>query len=191
MHLHFVTRSQYREKNLASFQSDLTNRFGNFYSLPEGGSNLLAVQGCSLFASAELMDLNCDHIYLPVGTGGTMAGVICGLGDFVKVTGVSVLRNGGFLEDEIRNFAFKYSGHLYANWSLLTSYHHGGYARTTPELMNFIREMDEVYGLPLDQVYTGKLLWAIFREIEAGHVRRGAKVLAIHTGGLQGRLKAT
>lgn len=191
MHLHFISRSEYREKNVASFQRDLRNRFGNFYLLPEGGSNLLAVQGCSLFASSELINLDCDHIYLPVGTGGTMAGVICGLRDSVKVTGVPVLRNGGFLEDEIRNFAYQYSGHAFTNWSLLSSYHHGGYARTTPELLNFIKEMDEAYGLPLDHVYTGKLFWAIFREIAAGHVPRGAKVLGIHTGGLQGRLRVT
>ena len=191
MHLHFVTRSAYREKNLASFQKDLGDRFGNFYLLPEGGSNLLAVQGCALFASGELANLTCDHIYLPVGTGGTMAGVICGLKDTVKITGVSVLKNGAFLEDEIRNFAYQYSGHVFTNWSLLTSCHHGGYARTTPRLLKFIKDMDERYGLPLDHVYTGKLLWAIFRDIEEGHLTRGANVLAIHTGGLQGRLRAT
>lgn len=191
MHLHFITRGEYREKDLGSFQKDLSNRFGNFYLLPEGGSNLLAVRGCALFASTELSNLACDHIYLPVGTGGTMAGLICGLRDSVKLAGVSVLKNGGFLEDEVRNFAYQYSGHVLTSWSLLTCYHHGGYGRTTPELINFIREMNEVYGLPLDHVYTGKLLWAIFREIEAGHVPRGATVLAIHTGGLQGRLRVT
>ena len=191
MHLHFVSRSGYREKNLAVFHKNLFSTFGSFYLLPEGGSNLLAVQGCSLFASGELINLSYDQIYLPVGTGGTMAGVICGLKDSVKVAGVSVLKNGGFLEDEIQNFAYQCSGHAYTNWSLLTSYHHGGYARTTPELLNFLKEMDEVYGLPLDHVYTGKLLWAIFKEIEAGHLSRGTKVLAIHTGGLQGRLRVT
>ena len=191
MRLHFISRGAYREKNLQYLERDLNHRFGSFYLLPEGGSNLLAVQGCSLFASTELYDLACDHIFLPVGTGGTMAGVICGLKDSVKVTGVSVLKDGGFLEQEIQNFAYQCSGQSFTNWSLLTSYHHGGYAKATAELLNFMKEMDEVYGLPLDHVYTGKLLWAIFREIEAGRVQSGTKVLAIHTGGLQGRLRVT
>lgn len=185
MKLHYVSRAAYREKHHPEFIAQLHDRFGDFYHLPEGGSNALAIQGCAEFATKELGVIDFDHLVLAVGTGGTMAGIVCGLADARNVLGVPVLKNGEFLADAVAKMAFAHSETRYKNWSLLTAYHHGGYAKTTMKLLDFIREMETVYSLPLDRIYTGKALYGLIKEVEAGSFKRGDTVLFLHTGGLR------
>lgn len=186
MKLHYISREAYRKKTEPGFLRNLQEHFGDFYLIPEGGSNTLAVKGCAEFARTVLQPIDFDYLFLPVGTGGTIAGMICGLDDTRKIIGIPVLKNGDFLAADINKLIQEYTNRSYTNWSLLTQYHHGGYARTTPALLAFIREMNDRYDLPLDQVYTGKLMWAIIREAESGSLKAGSTVLALHTGGLQG-----
>lgn len=194
MRLHYLNRSAYREKHTAHFIRELHEKFGSFYLVPEGGSNLLAVRGCAEFAAQEFRDIGFDHAVLAVGTGGTMAGIICGLKEDKNVIGVSVLKNGAFLSEDISRMAsgfgraasgkFKISRKL-PRWSLLTDYHYGGYAKDTPALLDFIHEMGTGWNLPLDRVYTAKALHALMCEVKGGAFRRGDTVLFLHTGGLQ------
>lgn len=186
MELHYLSREDYRKKNDPKFIQQLYERFGDFYLVPEGGTNELAVKGCAEFALKELSKIDFDFLCLPVGTGGTMAGVVSGLAGNKEVLGVSVLKNGDFLHDDIRKLIHDFTGVSYGNWSVLTSYHHGGYAKVTKKLMEFVSAMKERHNLPLDHVYTGKLMWALMNEVEAGRFPRGSTVLALHTGGLQG-----
>lgn len=189
MHLHYVSREEYRQKHDPEFVQMLHERFGEFYLIPEGGTNNLAVRGCAEFASEILLPIDFDHLLIPVGTGGTMAGIVCGLQGQRKVTGVPVLKNGEFLKtwiDKLIRESPKPAA--YENWALLTSYHHGGYAKVTNELLDFIKTIKAEHDLPLEHVYTGKLLWAVMKEIETGQFTRGTTVLAVHTGGLQGSL---
>ena len=116
-----------------------------------------------------------------------MAGVICGLNSSKEVIGVSVLKNGGFLNIDIATLIQNYSGNNYGNWSVLTSYDHGGYAKVTQELLDLVNAMKIQHNLPLDTVYTGKLMSAVLKEAERGRFSRGTTVLALHTGGLQAR----
>ena len=185
MQIRYTTRDAYRKKNSAEFLQQLETEIGQFFLIPEGGSNELAVRGCAEFAEAELAKITFDHLCLPVGTGGTMAGLICGLKGGREIIGVPVLKDGGFLKNEIEKMAVSFSGVHYEDWSLMTQYHHGGYAKTSAQLLSFIDEMKIVHGLPLDPVYTGKLFWAIIKEVEAGSFKRGSTILALHTGGLQ------
>jgi 1-aminocyclopropane-1-carboxylate deaminase len=184
MILHFVSREDYRQKTNSDFLNSLEKQFGKFYLIPEGGTNSLAVKGCSEFAVEKLASMQFDKLFVPVGTGGTIAGLICGFRGEKEIVGVSVLKDGDFLKSEIKNLIIESAGECYSNWSLLTSYHHGGYAKVTNELMKFIDEMKS-HNLPLDPVYTGKLMWAITQEIQIGKIERGSTVLALHTGGLQ------
>ena len=190
MKLHFVSREEYRKKNDIAFIQGLHEKFGDFYLIPEGGTNEFALKGCEEFGES-LLSLNFDHLYLPVGTGGTITGIIAGLGDAREIVGVSVLK-GDFLKKEVDQLLNIYSqgkknsSPIYGNWSILTSYHHGGYAKVTPELMEFIHEMKQQHNLPLDPVYTGKLMWAVMEEVKNGSFRRGSTILVVHTGGLQG-----
>jgi 1-aminocyclopropane-1-carboxylate deaminase len=186
MKLHYISREAYRSKDSAEFVASLKNRFGDFYLIPEGGTNLFAIKGCVELAD-ELRSIDFDQLILPVGTGGTIAGLICGFEGSKEIIGVSVLKNGEFLNGEIEQLIQNFSGKSYGNWSLLTSYHHGGYAKMTKELLDFVSAMKHEHNLPLDTVYTGKLMWALLQEVEQGKFRRGATVLALHTGGLQGQ----
>ncbi len=186
MQLFYVSRAEYKEKNDPLFIRKLHQLFGGFYHIPEGGSNLPAVKGCAEFAVEHLSQISFDHLLLPVGTGGTLAGIVAGFGGNKKITGVSVLKGEGSLKKDIEHMIKEFSGASFGNWSLLTRYHEGGYAKVTTQLLSLMEEMNAVYHLPLDHVYTGKLLLAVIREIEAGSFRRGTTILVVHTGGLQG-----
>ncbi len=185
MRLHYVSRQEYRRQAEDDFTENLRKRFGDFYSIPEGGTNALAVKGCEEFAKKILIEIEFNYLCLPVGTGGTIAGIVAGLGGEKEVIGISILKKGEFLNDAINALLKKIYSTSYRNWFLLTSYDHGGYAKVTKELSAFIDEMLETHNLPLDTVYTGKLLWAVMEEVKRGRFRRGSTVLVVHTGGLQ------
>jgi 1-aminocyclopropane-1-carboxylate deaminase len=185
MKLHFVSRQEYKRKGADGFIEQLGTQFGNFYLIPEGGTNELAVKGCAELGGKLFKEISFDYLYLPVGTGGTMAGIISGMKGQKQIVGISVLKTGEFLKTEIENLQ-KTRSTQYENWRLLTSYHHGGYAKVTAELTDFIDEIWRDHHLPLDHVYTAKLFWALKEEINRGSFERGSTVLALHTGGLQG-----
>ena len=184
LRLHYISREEYRNKHEATFIKNLQNRFGEFYLIPEGGSNDFAVKGCVEFAQT-LNEIDFDYCCLPVGTGGTMAGIIAGLNQTKEIIGFPVLKGGEFLHGDIEKLLQGFSDVPHQNWKLDTSYHHGGYAKTTPELFLFIEKMKDEHNLPLDPIYTGKLLWAVMDYIKQGKFKRGSTILALHTGGLQ------
>ncbi len=185
MKLHFVSRKDYRKKSEESFIDNLREEFGDFYFIPEGGSNVFAVKGCAEFAREKLSSIDFDYLCLPVGTGGTVAGIIAGLEGKKKVIGFSVLKNGDFLNDEVRKFLLEYSEKDYPNWSIKTDYHFGGYAKQTPELNEFILKMKNQYKLELDPVYMGKMFAGVLDLIEKNYFPKGSTILILHTGGLR------
>ncbi len=187
MVIEYISRERYRKKNETEFISHLQNQFGDFYLIPEGGSNELAVKGCHEFAESHI-NIDFDYICLAVGTGATIAGIISGLKNDKQIIGFSVLKGGDFLKNDVENFLKKSSNKVFTNWHLDSSYHHGGYAKTSTALLNFIESMRQQHNLPLDHVYTGKLLWAVMDYIKKGFFKRGSTVLALHSGGLQGGL---
>jgi 1-aminocyclopropane-1-carboxylate deaminase len=190
MHLHFISREEYKRKSGEDFIKDLHRAFGDFYLIPEGGSNALGIQGCVEFATTELSRLSFDYLILPVGTGATMAGIIIGLRNTKKVIGIPVLKNAEFLKRHVQKYLEDFSCGDYGNWELLTSYHHGGYAKVTDELLRFIVMMQAQHNLPFDPVYTAKAMWATINQTEKGAFARGSTVLFVHTGGLQGASNA-
>lgn len=184
MNLHYVSREAYRQKGTADFIAELHNRFGRFYLIPEGGTNDLAVKGCYELGH-QLKTIDHDFLVMAVGTGGTMSGILCGLDGKGEVLGVTVLKGGEFLEKDVAELVKNCSGKVYGNWRLLTSYHHGGYAKVSEPLLALIQTMKDQHNLPLDSVYTGKLLWAIMDMVEKGWFGRGSTILALHSGGGQ------
>jgi len=179
MSLNYVSRELYRTKTSSQFMDALEQQFGGFYLIPEGGTNALAVKGATEFAQTLNMDF--DNVCCPVGTGATLAGLINGLPE-KKVIGFSVLKGGEFLTEDIQALTS-----LNGNWSVMTDYHFGGYAKTNSALEQFIRTFQAKHAIPLDQVYTGKMMAGIYDLIQKGHFVRGNTILAIHTGGLQGK----
>jgi len=183
MKLEFVSREDYRHKTEKAFVQQLQNKFGDFYLIPEGGTNELAVKGVAEFATSLLQETEFDYLCVPVGTGGTMAGMINGIEGRKNMLGFSVLKGGGFLNDEVK----KWSNYSIDNWSMVKDYHFGGYAKTTDELEIFIRRFETQHQLPLDQVYTAKMMFGVFDLAKKGLFKKGTTILALHTGGLQGR----
>lgn len=181
MQLHYVSREDYRKKSEAAFIENLNDRFGRFYLIPEGGTNALAVKGCAEFAQQLSHEVDFDYLCLPVGTGGTIAGMIGGLDATKQIVGFPVLKGAEFLEKEISRFTSKKD-----NWQLIYDYHFGGYAKSAPELEKFKKEFEIEFNLPLDLVYTSKMMYGIFDLAKKGFFRKGATVLILHTGGLQG-----
>ena len=177
MHLEYVSRSDYKQKNDPAYLKLLLENFKNFYVIPEGGTNGLAIKGCQEILSQE--DLTFDIICCAVGTGGTIAGLINSSLPTQKIIGFPALK-GGFLNEDIRKFASQ------SNWELWDAYHFGGYAKVDSKLITFMNYFKTTYKIPLDPVYTAKMMYGIFDAIQTGRIPKNAKVLAIHTGGLQG-----
>ena len=177
MKFKFVSRSDYKNKTTPTFTEQLNEEFGSFYLIPEGGANNLAVKGCEEILTEE--DAIFDFICCPVGTGGTISGLINCLQLRQQVLGFPALK-GNFLKDEILKFA---KG---SNWKLINNYHFGGYAKINEELITFINNFKKETEIPLDPIYTGKMMFGIIDLVKADYFVAGTKILAIHTGGLQG-----
>lgn len=173
----FISREQYRLKDTADFIEKLRKDYGEFYLLPEGGTNALAIKGCEEIITD--LDFEFTHICTSVGTGGTITGIINGSATNQKIIGFSSLK-GDFLQNDIAKFANK------QNWSLNSDYHFGGYGKVTDELIAFINEFYQKYQIPLDPIYTGKMMFGIMNLIENNYFPPNSKIVAIHTGGIQG-----
>lgn len=173
----FVSREAYRNKMSEAFLKQLKDEFKNYYLIPEGGTNTLAIRGCEEILKPE--DEVFDYVCCAVGTGGTITGLINSLKPGQQVLGFPALK-GNFLQEDIAKFATQ------TNWELITNYHFGGYAKINKELVAFINTFKIDYGVALDPVYTGKMVYGIIDLIKKQYFPKGSRILAIHTGGLQG-----
>ncbi len=173
----FLSREEYRGKTNPSFIEKLKKDFGHFYLLPEGGTNKLAVRGCQEILNSD--DSEFRYICCPVGTGGTLAGLVNSCKEDQCVLGFATLKGHNFQED-IRKFT---SGE---NWKMVLDYHFGGYARISEALISFINNFQKDTGIPLDPVYTAKMMYGLIDLAENDFFPDGTSILAIHTGGLQG-----
>jgi 1-aminocyclopropane-1-carboxylate deaminase len=184
MKIHYVNRKTYREKNLTEFIKQLRQKFGNFYLVPEGGTNILAVKGTSEIISN--IDIDFDYVCCACGTGGTLAGLITGLNGRKKVLGFSVLKGGSFLLNDVEKLIYDSVGKKYNNWDINLDFHFGGYAKINSDLINFIQRFQNITSIPIEPIYTGKLLFGVYNLILNHYFGSEKKILAIHTGGLQG-----
>lgn len=177
MRLEFINRQDYRLKSEEAFLDTLESRFGDVFVLPEGGTNTLAVKGCEEILDTQ--DFEFDYICSAVGTGGTLAGLVNASAQNQKVLGFSALK-GDFDSENITRFSTK------TNWEIIIDYHFGGYAKVDAALIGFINRFYDENKIQLDPVYTGKMLFGLEDMIAKGRFAPGTKILAIHTGGLQG-----
>ena len=181
MQLRFISREQYRQKHTAEFLAQLQADYPEHYVIPEGGTNALAIQGCREILTENDVN-NFDLICCAAGTGGTIAGLIEASLPRQRILGFSALK-GLFLNDEVAKLTAK------TNWEIIDDYCCGGYAKTTPELLQFIRLFEAEHSLPLEQIYTAKMLFGISQMIQRGEIASDQRVLIIHSGGLQGKLQ--
>ena len=187
---YFVSREDYRRKSEENFILELRNKFGDFYLLPEGGSNALAVKGCKEIL--DLIDIDFDVICCPIGSGGTFAGIVSGLKDHQEALGFVALKGGEYMGEIISDLVesvIPYGGNVRYNrqgTKLVHEYHFGGFAKTTLQLINFKEAFEKEFGFELDYIYTAKMFYGIFDLIEKNHFPENTTIVAIHTGGLQG-----
>ena len=177
MKLHYVSRSDYREKTSANFLEKLKAQFGDFYLIPEGGSNKLAIKG-----AAEIFDSidNQDYICCAVGTGGTIAGIINASNNKQTVIGFPAIKGFEQLEKDVNDWTNA------TNYKFINDYVGNGYAKINKDLVAFINEFNATHNIPLDAIYTGKMMMGILDLVAKDFFPKGSSILAIHTGGLQG-----
>jgi len=185
MHLIFIDRNRYRNK--PKVFEELFGKDQHVFYIAEGGAGQEAVSGCAELLN-ELNDTY-DHIFCASGTGTTAAGILKGIQAknlSSELHAVSALKGGDFLRADIEQYCENNPP-----FSLHTDYHFGGYAKTQPELLQFMQHFSASTGILLDPVYTGKMLYAVYDLIRRDHFTPGSKILAIHTGGLLGLLGMT
>ncbi|NUS74568.1 MAG: pyridoxal-phosphate dependent enzyme [Corynebacteriales bacterium] len=176
MRLVYIDRTTYRHKTDLAFINGLHEKFGDFYLLPEGGSNSLAVRGCAEIV-AEL-DEPFDVIASACGTGATLAGIASALSPHQRALGFSALKGGTFLNDAVSAFHDR----SLSNWSIETRYHFGGFARRTPRLDAFIADFYARHEIALEWVYVAKMMYGLFDLAAQGSLPAGSRVLAVVTG---------
>ncbi|HRN55012.1 MAG TPA: pyridoxal-phosphate dependent enzyme [Agriterribacter sp.] len=182
MQLAFLPRHEYDAVKRNPFSPKLEQQFGKVYVIPEGGFGALGMQGAA--GILRITDMNAyTHIVAAVGTGTTVAGIITASGLHQQITGISAMKRNSSLQDEIR---FLLNGSLPGRFRLVHDYHFGGYAKYTPALTAFMNTFYHTTNIPLDFVYTAKMMYGIFDLMEKDFFSPYSRILAIHSGGLQG-----
>jgi 1-aminocyclopropane-1-carboxylate deaminase/D-cysteine desulfhydrase-like pyridoxal-dependent ACC family enzyme len=180
-----VTREAYRRKELDPDIQAILENHNHAMLIPEGGTNAEALPGVAEIIDEIHLQLDGkpDYIGLAGGTGGTAAGLL----------------SHHALDSEIICFSALKSSHLRNEIAMLTgernmdklhvetSFHFGGYAKWSEELLIFMDTFSKDTGLPLEHVYTGKAMFGLMKQIEQGYFKPGSRIVFLHTGGLQGR----
>lgn len=183
MELHYLNRATYRRRTDSKFREGLAKQYGRVYVIPEGGTNELALKGV-----AEILDnitIEFDCLCSAVGSGGTLAGLISGLMCAKKIIGFSALKGGEYLTETIKELlpaTIKQCN----NWTINTNYHFGGFAKINKELIDFIEWFKIENSISLEPLYTGKMMFGLNDLIKQNYFPSNSKIVAIHTGGLQG-----
>ena len=180
MELRFISRTEYRQLRQYKGCLDLPGLKPQQYWLPEGGAQALALNGVAELV-AEI-DVAYDYLCVPCGTGATLAGLIAATPNNVSLLGFAALKNAGFLNTDVSSLLAQDKN----NWQINLDYHFGGFASTTPELLSFISAFETQTGIPLEPVYTGKMMYALYDLISKAYFSAGQRIIAVHTGGLQG-----
>ena len=101
-----------------------------------------------------------------------------------RVLGVSVLKAPGYMARQVNYWLQRLGSNGKIRWSISDDYHCGGYARSNAELRGFLACASSQCAVPLEPVYSGKLGYALSRELGRGAIEPGTEVIAIHSGGL-------
>lgn len=181
MILEFISRSQYREKNLPLPLNFLKKKFGDCYLIPEGGANFLGEKGCSEIP--HFINMPYDYICTPIGTGTTFSAISSKVDEKIVSVGFTVVKNDLSLMKlfEPQPFSKK-------SIKVINNYHFGGFARVTDDLRTFKSDFESHTGITLDYIYTSKMMYGIFDLIAKGFFRENTTIVALHTGGLQGNI---
>ncbi|MEH2284016.1 MAG: pyridoxal-phosphate dependent enzyme [Nostoc sp.] len=199
MQIVYLNREMYRQRNTPALQEYLRQSFGEVFIIPEGGSNLNGVRGCTEIVGNAMPTAGYayafDRICVACGTATTLAGIALSLDQRQRAIAFPVLKNGAFLAQEIESLLTNYLASDLsspysspADWELVCDYHFGGYAKVNDELLLFSQQFTQEHGVPLDYVYTAKMFYGVMDLLKQEFFAKGDRLLLIHTGGLQGNV---
>ena len=172
-----LSRSAYRNKDISGLKENYSEiDFESFMIIPEGGAGVEGLIGCQ--SIVEEIDIPYDEIVLACGTGTTLAGILNYTSENIKLTGISVLKGKDTLTDQIKLISKN------NNFQILTDYHFGGYARVSEELIQFAKDFTAQTHIPLDYVYTAKMVYAFNDLLKKNYFSTNSKIILLHTGGL-------
>ena len=179
MRFKYISRDKYKNRDSKDFIDRINLKYQDYYIIPEGGTNDLAIKG-----TEEIIDVDDNHNYIccAVGTGGTISGIINASKDSQMILGFPAIKGVNSLNEKIFLMTNK------NNWKLIDKYHFGGYARFNNELIDFIKSFYINHNIPLDLIYTSKMIFGLHDLINLRKIPKGSKILLIHTGGLQGNI---
>jgi len=188
MQLQFVDRKTYRLKEQQDYLAQLALDHPDTYIIPEGGTNTLAIPGVEEVVSELIQQMSqpIDHLFTATGSAGTLSGLISGAikhSPNTQVHGIAVLKEAEYLKQVIPELVPNAES---INWQLHTQFHEGGYGKVSVKLAEFCQRFTEQTRIPIEPIYTGKMLFALWQLIEQGHFAAGSNIVALHTGGLQG-----
>jgi len=179
MTLHFISRADFLDYDKIMKE----NMHAGWAWIPEGGYGIKGAEGASTLLKIK-NTLSFDTIICAVGTGTMMAGIIKAAAPHQKIIGISVLKNNFSIDTEIN--ALLTTEESKKNFEIIHGYDFGGYAKHTPALIKYMNECYKNMEVPLDFVYTAKLLYAAENLANKGNFEPSSKILLIHSGGLQG-----
>ena len=181
--IHYVTKQEYRERSDPVYLQQLKARYPEYMIVPEGGSQREALSGVA--ALTDELPCDFDVMLSPVASGATLAGLSMAMKSHQQALGVAVLKGEGYLESLVSSLLPQPN----SAWKVAHQYHHGGYAKTSPDLLSFCQTFQEETRIPVEPVYSGKLFFALKAMIGDGLFSPGQTIIALHTGGLQGARK--
>ena len=182
MKLVYLSRENYHDKNMLAVPGFTSGTYDDYIIVPEGGFHPLGAAGASLIME-KLAGFDATHICTAVGTATTLAGILKANKSNAQIIAVPVLKNLHDVEERLRHLD---CNDLKAQPEIFDGYHFGGYAKKTPELIQFMNELFAEQGIPTDFVYTAKMMYAMFDKIKNGYFEAGSRIICLHTGGLQG-----
>jgi 1-aminocyclopropane-1-carboxylate deaminase/D-cysteine desulfhydrase-like pyridoxal-dependent ACC family enzyme len=182
MQLEFISRHDYEKKDDSFFLNTLQQKFGQHILIPEGGFNSQGIKGAAIIAD-YFKEKDYTHICCAVGTATTFAGVATSTKKTQQVVGFSALKNMDDFENRMEKLSVT---HLLKNYDLINDYHFGGYAKKNDRLISYMNNFFSLHLIPLDFVYTAKMMFGVEDLINKNYFAPQSKILCIHTGGLQG-----
>ena len=184
MELNFVDRKTYRLREDQDYLAELQEAHPDYLIVPEGGSNALALPGVGEVITELNHQCEFDTLLTPVGSGGTLAGLIKADNNQHQLIGIAVLKQNGYLIDQVNNLLGEPSN--YTHWQIMSEFHRGGYAKFNKDDAFKILNFSKQTGFTFEPVYSGKMILALLDLIEQGFFPKGHRIVILHTGGLQG-----
>ncbi len=171
------------------------------YIIPGGGSNPIGATGyvaCALEIQDQLFDQgqDIDRVVVASGSSGTHAGLLTGFygcNANLPVTGIGVARDPEDQEPLVYDLVRKTAEHVGVRQDIPRDavetsgdYWRPKYSVPNKKMVEAVHMMARTEGILLDPVYTGKAVAGLIGLSREAKIRKGERVLFVHTGGAPG-----